>query len=93
MSLGSRIDAGNQALQAAVELSMMNMTLTDQQQQHTMAVTNQQQQQEQQPYRIYCGYEGTAPKSSLNVTQCVSVPSSEHVAEIVGKRGEFVSAS
>lgn len=27
---------------------------------------------------------------SLNVTQRVSVPSSEHVAEIVGKQGELV---
>ena len=25
---------------------------------------------------------------SLNITQCVAVPSSEHVAEIVGKQGE-----
>lgn len=30
-------------------------------------------------------------KKSQNTTECVPVPSSEHVAEIVGRQGEFSS--
>ena len=37
---------------------------------------------------LYSSYEEDSSKS-LNVTQCVSVPSSEHVAEIVGKQGNY----
>lgn len=69
-------DCNNQALQAAMELSMMNMS-------------NCSPQGCVEPY--YClfdGYEGIS--KSLNVTQCVSVPSSEHVAEIVGKQGKLL---
>lgn len=29
-------------------------------------------------------------KKSQNMTECVPVPSSEHVAEIVGRQGEFI---
>lgn len=32
-------------------------------------------------------------KKSQNMTECVPVPSSEHVAEIVGRQGEFLSLS
>lgn len=31
-------------------------------------------------------------KKSQNMTECVPVPSSEHVAEIVGRQGEFILA-
>lgn len=30
-------------------------------------------------------------KKSMNMTECVPVPSSEHVAEIVGRQGKFLS--
>ena len=69
-------ESSNRALQAALELSMMNMSTNG------LAAMDQQQQQ---PYGIFGGYSGSS--KSLNVTQCVSVPSSEHVAEIVGKQG------
>lgn len=29
-------------------------------------------------------------KKSMNMTECVPVPSSEHVAEIVGRQGKFI---
>lgn len=36
------------------------------------------------------GYESESrTKKSQNTTECVPVPSSEHVAEIVGRQGEF----
>ncbi|GCC20254.1 hypothetical protein chiPu_0021327 [Chiloscyllium punctatum] len=34
---------------------------------------------------------GEAKKRGCNTTECVPVPSSEHVAEIVGRQGEWVS--
>lgn len=34
--------------------------------------------------------EETRSKKSQNMTECVPVPSSEHVAEIVGRQGEFL---
>lgn len=66
----------NQALQAALELSMVNINnsnLTD------VDLTFNYS---------WDGYDVNS--KSLNVTQCVSVPSSEHVAEIVGKQGVFI---
>ncbi|OQR78413.1 RNA-binding protein MEX3B-like [Tropilaelaps mercedesae] len=33
---------------------------------------------------------GTGPKKSQNTTECVPVPSSEHVAEIVGRQGAIL---
>ena len=32
-------------------------------------------------------------KKSMNMTECVAVPSSEHVAEIVGRQGKFSRVS
>lgn len=71
---GSRLDGecSTRALQAALELSMMNISGSV---------------MDQQAFSAYGGYR--AGSKSLNVTQCVSVPSSEHVAEIVGKQGMF----
>lgn len=37
------------------------------------------------------GLEEVRSKKSQNMTECVPVPSSEHVAEIVGRQGKFVS--
>lgn len=73
---GPQIDSpcSTQALQAALELSMVNMSSNG------LAAMDQQQ-----PYGIFSGCGGNS--KSLNITQCVSVPSSEHVAEIVGKQG------
>lgn len=34
-------------------------------------------------------FEEARSKKSQNMTECVPVPSSEHVAEIVGRQGEF----
>lgn len=62
-----------QALQTALEMSMMDInTIND-----DVALPLD---------LMYSSYEEDCSKS-LNVTQCVSVPSSEHVAEIVGKQG------
>ena len=64
----------NRALQAALELSMVNISsssLTD----------------IDLSFSYWDGCEVNS--KSLNVTQCVTVPSSEHVAEIVGKQGEL----
>lgn len=38
-----------------------------------------------------CPFEEARSKKSQNMTECVPVPSSEHVAEIVGRQGESVS--
>lgn len=35
------------------------------------------------------GGDSDKPRRSQNTTECVPVPSSEHVAEIVGRQGEF----
>ena len=50
--------------------------------------------QVRQQFYIDCFSECVHPQSSrmkANTTECVPVPSSEHVAEIVGKKGECVS--
>ena len=36
-------------------------------------------------------YNDLRMKKSMNMTECVPVPSSEHVAEIVGRQGKFIS--
>lgn len=66
----------NQALQTALELSMLNLS-------NSTVVDDQS-------YGGMYGDESPGlPRTprSLNVTQCVAVPSSEHVAEIVGRQG------
>lgn len=68
------------ALQLALELSNLSMLSFD-----GMAPSN--------PLGSPLGF---APppddraKKSQNMTECVPVPSSEHVAEIVGRQGEFL---
>lgn len=73
----------NQALQAALELSMLNLNNT------TYSTAS--------PDPPFGLLEDDIPidlpiesKKSQNVTQCVTVPSSEHVAEIVGRQGIFL---
>lgn len=65
-----------QALQAALELSMANMSSYS----DIMNITT---------HSTACdGPEDIDSPRTQNITQCVSVPSSEHVAEIVGRQGE-----
>ncbi len=70
----------NRAMQAALELSMLNLNNTS----YSMSSP-------EPPYGLL---EDEIPidsqkSKSQNITQCVSVPSSEHVAEIVGRQGGF----
>ena len=71
----------NQALRTALELSMLNLSNT------TYSTAGQDS-----PFS-YFGSDSpllsSSPKKSQNITQCVTVPSSEHVAEIVGRQGAF----
>lgn len=66
-------DYCNQALQTALEMSMLNISSSPPTPLDPLAFS-------------YCNFE--EPKSQ-NITQCVAVPSSEHVAEIVGRQGEI----
>lgn len=71
----------NRALLAALELSMLNLNNT------TYSTASPDP-----PNGLF----DDAPESPLgskksqNITQCVSVPTSEHVAEIVGRQGEMI---
>ena len=68
---------GDQALQTALELSMLNMSSG-----------NLSSSPNDQSCNLFEEYD--AGQKSQNITQCVPVPSSEHVAEIVGRQGEGV---
>ena len=69
----------NQALQAALELSMLNLNNT------TYSTASPDP-----PYGLFEEEPLLGIKAkSQNITQCVRVPSSEHVAEIVGRQGNF----
>lgn len=69
----------SRAMQAALELSMLNLNNT------SYSMTSPEP-----PYGLLADEVpiGSKPKSQ-NITQCVAVPSSEHVAEIVGRQGEL----
>ena len=68
------------ALLAALELSMLNLNNTT----HSTASPDP-------PNGLFDDSpESLISKKSQNITQCVSVPSSEHVAEIVGRQGTIV---
>lgn len=64
------------ALQIALELSMLGL--------------NQEEVEGSIPPPPFPQEEGQKMKRSANMTECVPVPSSEHVAEIVGRQGGFV---
>ena len=70
---------GNRVLQTALELSMLNL--------------NNPTYSTASPETPFCLFSNdssllsSSPKKSHNITQCVAVPSSEHVAEIVGRQG------
>ena len=65
------------ALQLALELSMLGLS-TDDESVQTPSSTIPQPEFDDLSSR----------KQSANTTECVPVPSSEHVAEIVGRQGE-----
>ena len=70
----------NRALLAALDLSMLNLNNT------TYSTTSPDPPNglfDDSPESLLVS------KKSQNITQCVSVPSSEHVAEIVGRQGEI----
>ena len=72
----------NRALQVALELSMSNLNST------TYSLST--------PAPPTGLFEETTPKQkprTNNITECVPVPSSEHVAEIVGRQGEGLYVS
>lgn len=73
-----RGEPDNRALQAALELSMVNID-------NSSYLSDAEDLTFNYPWD-----DGDVNCKSLNVTQCVSVPSSEHVAEIVGKQGVFI---
>jgi len=89
MSNGGGNGGGNgledqRALQLALELSMLGLT-------DPSSMSN-----ESSPVSHESAYFSSAvedirnllPKKSQNMTECVPVPSSEHVAEIVGRQGK-----
>ena len=64
------------ALQIALELSMLGLN---------------PEEEGSSPPAINPPFEdGHKLKRSANMTECVPVPSSEHVAEIVGRQGEYL---
>jgi len=71
------------ALQLAFELSMLGLSS----EQHTQSATTEPLE----PVTIIPPpfHEESRNKKSQNMTECVPVPSSEHVAEIVGRQGEL----
>lgn len=95
----NKVIEDSRALQVALELSMLYMNGEQRQQQQ------QQQQQQQkaetsatsmdsplaQNYIPHGFPEEPRNKKSQNMTECVPVPSSEHVAEIVGRQGESIA--
>lgn len=79
---------GNRALQTALELSMLDINIGGNHSTPTYTGTSSQES----PFGYFNGSDSSSllsgsPKKSQNITQCVAVPSSEHVAEIVGRQG------
>lgn len=76
------------ALQLAFELSMLSTGGFSE----GTAPSNVVPDVEQSPMPSgFIVQEESRNKKSQNMTECVPVPSSEHVAEIVGRQGEFLS--
>ena len=73
----------NRALQTALELSMLNLS-------NATYSTSASQDPSFSSYYSDSSLLSGSPKKSQNITQCVAVPSSEHVAEIVGRQGMFL---
>ncbi|ENN73719.1 hypothetical protein YQE_09678, partial [Dendroctonus ponderosae] len=77
------------ALQLALELSMLGFS----DQLSTVNVPDSDPHSDLSPFvgSIGSPLEDIRSKKSQNMTECVPVPSSEHVAEIVGRQGVFMS--
>ena len=73
----------NRALQTALELSMLNLS-------NATYSPSASQDPSFSSYYSDSSLLSGSPKKSQNITQCVAVPSSEHVAEIVGRQGMFL---
>lgn len=81
---------GNRALQTALELSMLELNLSN----NSGSSGYGSGSQDSSPFSYFNDSTtgsllSSSPKKSQNITQCVAVPSSEHVAEIVGRQGSF----
>lgn len=73
----------HRAMQLALELTMLAGLHTDE---DTTTTTSSSNGLPNAPQT----FDESAPrKRSANMTECVPVPSSEHVAEIVGRQGKF----
>ncbi len=70
------------ALQLALELSMLGINPEDNHHDHAELGGSNSPSYDQLD-------EAARLKRSANMTECVAVPSSEHVAEIVGRQGEY----
>lgn len=91
MSLFSEMDRSSgigdeRALQLALELSMLGFS----DQLSTVNVPDSDPHGDLSPFvgSIGSPLEDVRSKKSQNMTECVPVPSSEHVAEIVGRQGK-----
>lgn len=90
---GTAVIEDRRALQLAFELSMLDFdnnqncpgTGTGTSTSAANGVTNEPDPLQTAPTNVF---EEARSKKSQNMTECVPVPSSEHVAEIVGRQGE-----
>lgn len=73
------------ALQLALELSMIGLESSSGCPSNGNGTTNDPDSLQTAP----TVFEESRSKKSQNMTECVPVPSSEHVAEIVGRQGEY----
>lgn len=89
----------SRALQVALELSMLYMNGEQRQQKADNSMSGGPSAMDHGSQLQQSGYNSGIPtgfpeeprnKKSQNMTECVPVPSSEHVAEIVGRQGKNV---
>lgn len=89
----NKVIEDTRALQVALELSMLYMNGEQRQQKvdNTMSSGQNMDSSQMAPNYIPHGFpEEPRNKKSQNMTECVPVPSSEHVAEIVGRQGNYI---
>lgn len=88
----NKVIEDTRALQVALELSMLYMNGEQRQPKadNTLSGGQNMDQSSMAPNYIPHGFpEEPRNKKSQNMTECVPVPSSEHVAEIVGRQGNI----
>ena len=86
------------ALQVALELSLLNLGEHHHHQHAASSAVSPDSQYSQQQLMDHTSFQYAEEmrflaKKSQNMTECVPVPSSEHVAEIVGRQGELLNYS